>query len=229
MNHVVRLEIFLLAFGGGLVLSKKPAFSMFLGLFIGYILYGFAFSYHVSTHEYYHLPLMVPVSLGLGLVFNTLVDAIKENRKTFGLSVIVLFLLSFMALKAWDVRVTLKRTDYRSEPAFWENLGEELGRETRVTGLMSDYGYRLKYWGWLAVDPWLGTADIDVRELAGAEIDLQQELERRLGQNDYFVVTQFGEYNNQPLLREYLESNYPLIIDRDSVIVFDLRENEQRK
>jgi 4-amino-4-deoxy-L-arabinose transferase-like glycosyltransferase len=223
LNHVVRLEIFLLAFVGGLVLSKKTAFGMFLGLFIGYILYGFVFSYHVSTHDYYHLPLMVPVSLGLGLFFETLVDAIHENRRTFSYAVIFLFILSFMALKAWDVRVTLKRVDYRSEPAFWANLGEELGRDARVTGLMTDYGYRLAYWGWLTVEPWLQTTDINVRELAGAEIDLQGELDRRLEESDFFVVTQFGEYNNQPMLKNYLEENYPLIIDRENVIVFDLR------
>lgn len=228
MNHVIPLEIFLLSFGGALVLSKKPAFGMFIGLFIGYILYGFVFSYHVSTHDYYHLPLMAPVSLGLGIVFKVVIDAIHENRKVFSMAAIILFIVGFMALKAWDVRVTLKRSDYRSEPAFWANLGEELGRDVRATGLMTDYGYRLAYWGWLTVEPWLGTADINVRELAGAEIDLQQELERRLGENDYFVVTQFGEYNNQPLLKEYLEENYPLVIDREDVIVFDLRNKNPK-
>lgn len=224
MNHVIGLELFLLAFGGALVLSKKQVSGMFIGLFVGYLIYGFAFSYHISTHDYYHLPLMIPVSLGLGLVFKTLVNAIHENKKPLSRVVLVLFILVFMVLKAWDIRVTLKRSDYRSEPAFWENLGEELGRDARVTGLISDYGYRLAYWGWMTVEPWLQTTDINVRELAGAEIDLQQELERRLGENDYFVVTLMGEYNNQPLLKEYLESNYPMIIDRESVIVFDLRK-----
>lgn len=226
LSHVVRLEIFLLAFGGGLILSKKPAFGMFLGLFVGYILYGFIFSYHVSTHDYYHLPLIVPVSLGLGLVFKTVVDAFHEKRKIFSAVVIIIFIIGFMALKAWDVRVTLKRVDYRSEPAFWANLGEELGSDARVTGLLTDYGYRLSYWGWLTVEPWLQAADINVRELAGAEIDLQYELERRLEESDFFVVTQFGEYNNQPMLKECLEENYPMIIDRENVIVFDLRKNE---
>ena len=88
---------------------------------------------------------------------------------------------------------------------------------------MADYGYRLAYWGWLTVEPWLGIADINVRELAGAELDLQAELDRRLGENDFFVVTQFGEYNNQPLLKEYLEENYSMFINHQDVIVYDLR------
>ncbi len=229
INQVVGLGVFLLAFAGGLVLSKKNSFGMFLGLFIGYIMYGFVFAYHISTHDYYQLPLMVPASLGLGLVFKTLVNTINEHRRKFGITVVVSFLLVFMVLKAWDVRVTLKRTDYRAEPAFWENLGKELGYDSRVTGLMSDYGYRLAYWGWLIVDPWLQNTDINVRELAGADINVLQELQDRLAQNDYFVVTQFAEYNNQPLLKEYLEKNYPEIIDREDVIVFDLRQNDQTK
>ena len=223
MNHVIGLEIFLLSLGTVLGLAKKPAFGMFLGLFIGYIIYGFVFSYHVSTHDYYHLPLMAPVSLGLGILFKTLLDAVSRERKRFGMAVMVLFTLIFMSLKAWDVRVTLKRSDYRAEPAFWENLGAELGQDARVTGLMADYGYRLAYWGWLTVEPWLGMADINVRELAGAELDLQAELDQRLGENDYFVITQFGEYNNQPLLKEHLEGNFQKIIDRQDVVVFDLR------
>lgn len=223
MNHVIGLEVFLVSFGAALILAKKPAFGMLLGLLAGYIIYGFVFSYHVSTHDYYHLPLMAPVALGLGLLFKTMLNAVEKERKIFGQLVMAVFILGFMMLKAWDVRVTLKRTDYLSEPVFWENLGAELGQDARVTGLMADYGYRLAYWGWMTVEPWLGIADINVRELAGAELDLQAELDRRLGENDFFVVTQFGEYNNQPLLKEHLEGNYPKIIDRQDVVVFDLR------
>lgn len=224
MNHVIGLEVFLVSFGAALALAKKSTFGMFLGLFFGYILYGFVFSYHVSTHDYYHLPLMVPVSLGLGILFKTILNAINKDRNILCHLVMVVFILFFMLLKAWDVRVTLKRLDYRSEPAFWENLGAELGQDARVTGLMADYGYRLAYWGWLTVEPWLGTADINVRELSGAELNLQAELDRRLGENDFFVVTQFGEYNNQPLLKEYLEQYYQKFIDRQDVVVFDLRQ-----
>lgn len=225
MNHVIGLEIFLLAVAGSLILSKKPASGLFLGLNLGYLLLGFTFSYHISTHDYYHLPLMVSVSLGLALVLKALVSVVQENRKTFSLIVLTSLILVFMLLKAWEIRVTLKRADYRSEPAFWKNLGEELGRDARVTGLMTDYGYRLAYWGWLTVEPWLQNTDINIRELAGAEVNLQQELARLLGENDYFVVTQMSEYENQPLLKEYLENNHSKIIDRENVFVFDLRQN----
>jgi hypothetical protein len=47
-----------------------------------------------------------------------------------------------------------------------------------------------------------------------------------LEESDFFVATKFGEYNNQPMLKDYLEENYPLIIDRENVIVFDLRQSE---
>ncbi len=36
-----------------------------IGLWVGYILYGFTFPYHFMTHDYYHLPLILVVTFGL--------------------------------------------------------------------------------------------------------------------------------------------------------------------
>ena len=83
MSRVVGLEIFLLALAGSLIFSKKKVAGLFIGLTIGYLLYGFTFSYHISTHDYYHLPLMVQVPLGLALVFKALVNAIEKEKMKF--------------------------------------------------------------------------------------------------------------------------------------------------
>ena len=108
MSRVVGLEIFLLALAGSLIFPKKKVAGLFIGLTIGYLLYGFTFSYHVSTHDYYHLPLMVQVPLGLALVFKALVNAIEKEKMKFSRLIIAAVLVVFMALKAWDARVTLK-------------------------------------------------------------------------------------------------------------------------
>ena len=167
MSHVIGLEIFLIALAGSLIFPKKSEIGLFIGLTIGYLLYGFTFSYHISTHDYYHIPLMVQVSLGLALVFKALISAIEKQNIKFSRLVLAVVLLVFMALKAWDVRVTLKRVDYRAEIKFWQNLGTELGHDKKITGLLSDYGYRLSYWGWMKVSPWMQMMDINLRELAG--------------------------------------------------------------
>ena len=224
MSHVIGLEVFLLALAGSLIFPKKSESGLFIGLTVGYLLYGFTFSYHVSTHDYYHIPLMVQVPLGLALVFKALISAIEKNKLRLSRLVLAAILLVFMALKAWDVRVTLKRADYRGEIKFWQNLGTELGNDKKITGLLSDYGYRLSYWGWMKVSPWMQIMDINLRELAGEKIDYQKALEQNLIGNDLFVVTLMDEFSRQPELQDYLHSNYPIIKETSEIIIFNLHE-----
>lgn len=224
MSRVIGLEIFLLALAGSLIFPKKNVIGLFIGLTVGYLLYGFTFSYHISTHDYYHIPLMIQVSLGLALIFKTLVDAAEKNKGRYSHLVLATILLAFMALKGWDVRVTLKRVDYRNEVKFWQNLSAEIGNDKNVSGLLSDYGYRLSYWGWMKVSPWMQMMDINLRELAGETVDYQAALEQDLAGNDLFVVTLMDEFSGQPKLQDYLRTNYPIIKDTSEVIIFNLIE-----
>lgn len=224
MSRVVGLEIFLLSLAGSLIFPKKNMVGLFIGLTIGYLLYGFTFSYHVSTHDYYHLPLMVQVPLGLALVLKALVSTIEKEKIRFSRLIIVALLAAFMALKAWDARVTLKRVDYRNEIVFWRNLGAELGSDRKITGLVSDYGYRLSYWGWMKVNPWMQMMDINLRELAGEPVEFQSALEQSLMGEDLFVVTLMDEFNNQPELKKFMNANFQIIKNTPEVIIYDLNE-----
>ena len=127
-----------------------------------------------------------------------------------------------MVLKAWDARVTLKKTDYRNEIRFWEKLGDQLGHASHVEGLLTDYGYRLAYWGWMDVSPWMDTADINLRELAGNDVDLTAAFQEAVKGKDYFVITQMDELARQPELKQALDENFSLIEDTDEVIIYDL-------
>ena len=224
MSRVVGLEIFLLALAGSLIFPKKKVIGLFVGLTVGYLLYGFTFSYHISTHDYYHLPLMLQVPLGLALVFKALVDAIEKEKMKYSRLIIAVVLIVFMSLKAWDARVTLKRVDYRGEILFWRNLGTEVGSEQRITGLLSDYGYRLSYWGWMKVNPWMQMMDINLRELAGESVDFQAALEQSLVGEDLFIVTLMDEFARQPELQKFMNSNYRIIKETPEIIIYDLNE-----
>ena len=167
---------------------------------------------------------MVQVPLGLALVFKALVNAIEKEKMRFSRLIIAAVLIVFMALKAWDARVTLKRVDYRGEILFWRNLGTELGSDQKITGLLSDYGYRLSYWGWMKVNPWMQMMDINLRELAGEPVDFQAALEQSLVGEDLFIVTLMDEFANQPELQKYMNSNYRIIKDTPEIIIYDLNE-----
>ena len=55
----------LIGLAGVFMIRDKTSRSMTAGAFAGYFIYGVVFSYHSSTHDYYHLPLIPLVALGL--------------------------------------------------------------------------------------------------------------------------------------------------------------------
>jgi len=199
--------------------------SLLLGLLAGYILYGFLFSYHFITHNYYQLPLFVFISLSLAVVGKTLFQRLKEINNTsviarLSVAGIILFAMAF---EMWNVRVELVRDDDRAEPQFWAALGEKLGRSSSVIGLTQDYGNRLAYWGWKVTDQWPTTGDQNLRELAGVAKTFDEIFASRVEGKDYFVVTNFNQFNNQPELKERLFNTYSILEENPEYIIFDLK------
>lgn len=222
IKGVIGLEIFLAGLVGLIVFPKKRWRGLLLGLLLGYFTYGFVLPYHISTHDYYQMPLLAFTALGLGALFDYIISNLPR-KNWYSLGTIALVLSAFMVLKTWDSRVAFKKVDYHNETRFWEKLGERLGHDSKVTGLMADYGYRLAYWGWVDVSPWLQTSDINLRELAGQDVDMDAAFESAVAGNDYFVVTSMDEFERQPDLKEALNAAYPLIESNDEVLIYDLR------
>lgn len=222
IDGAVGLEIFLTGLVGLVAFPKKRWRGFAIALLLGYFVYGFTFPYHISTHDYYQMPLLAITALGLAAIFDFVIANLPhKNRLSIGAFALVL--TAFMVLKAWDSRVTFKKVDYHNETRFWEKLGDQLGHDNRVIGLLSDYGYRLAYWGWMDVTPWLQTSDINLRELAGQQVDLDASFQSAVEGHDYFVVTSMGEFDKQPNLKAALNATYPLIEANDEVLIYDLR------
>jgi len=222
MNRVVGFEFFLVAMIGIVLFAPKQKAGFLAGFVVGYLLYGLTFSYHISTHDYYHLPLVVPVAIGLALIFGNLIKA-KDKLSVYQYAAVAIVLLSFMVIKSWDARVSLKRTNYQNEVRFWEKLGERIPNGKQVIGLLPDYGHRLAYWGWTPVTAWSSSSDQALRALAGQDVDT--DIAADLGNEDYdlFIITDMAEYEKQPALKEYLESNFPAVEQTSEVIIFDLK------
>jgi hypothetical protein len=43
---------------------------------------------------------------------------------------------------------------------------------------------------------------------------------------DYFVVTLFGDFDAQPLLKAYLNDHYPIYAQGDGYLIFDLTQRK---
>ena len=222
MNTAIHLEIVLASVLGISLFTKKKYFFLLLGFLIGYILYGFAFSYHITTHDYYHLPLIIPVSIGFGILLGKIFRVSERNRNITKI-IFTAVILVFVGINTWQIRSSLSRSNYLDEVEKWEYIGEQLGHESRVIGLFTDYGYRLAYWGWTFVSSWTTSDDVVLRELAGQEINLEDDLAHRISDFDYFVIADQEEYLKQEFLKVYFESNFLKQEVVEDIIIYDLR------
>lgn len=206
-----------------LTVPRREQRALLIGLWAGYFLYGMTLPYHISTHDYYQLPLIPLVALGLAAGLQKLVDHFPSPRwPAAALAAAVLVFV--VAVDAWDVRVTLKRTDYRPEIKVWQTLGEKLRGKGRVIGLTHDYGYRLAYWGQVPNDAWLNNADINLQNLAGNQVDLETRFAEAAQNYDLFVVTVRGELDAQPVLSDRLLNGYRLVEETGDYLIFDLHQ-----
>jgi 4-amino-4-deoxy-L-arabinose transferase-like glycosyltransferase len=215
----------LIALVGVFLFRTRAQRGMAVGLWIGYLAYGLAFPYYFITHTYYHLPLIPIVSLGLIPAADlTLRQLAAQSKSWVWRAGFIAILLLGVGVKMWDARVALVRQDFHHEIAYWRQLGEEIGHETKVVELSGDYGVRLAYFGWIDGSEWPLTADTRLRQLAGqSQPDFAAAFAEKTSGKDVFVVTSLSEWENQTDLQQYVTAHYPLIGQGDGYLIFDLR------
>jgi len=202
---------------------NAPRFLV-VGAWLGYIVFGFAFPYHFITHEYYHLPLIPIVAIGLIPVADLLVRQVALQKGWLWRAMFAGLLLLGVAMKMWEARNYMVSNGYRHEVAYWQELGQRIGYDKKIVELSGDYGYRLAYFGWVSGSHWLTNSDEALRVLAGqTPPDFATTFAEQVAGKDLFVVTSPPEWENQPELREYLTAHYPLIDQGDGYWIFDLR------
>jgi hypothetical protein len=223
ISSVVGFEFFLAGILGLLTVRDRGGRTLLLGVLCGYFIYCLTFSYYVSTHDYYHEPLIPLVALGVAAGLDANLRQLLGPRWIV-YPVVVGILLFAITIKGWDVRNTLKRQNFQGEEKYWQKLGQTLGQDTSVVGLTHDYGYRLAYWGWVETTNWMTTGDMNLRSLAGQTYDMQKTFDDQAAGKDYFVVTLMNEFNNQPALKKLLTENYSIYEDGGDYLIFDLHK-----
>ncbi len=210
------------------LIRQKQNRIFFLCLWLGYVFYGFTFAYHIFTHDYYHLPLIPIIALGLGYLFAALFSYFESvNTHWFPRMSIILVLLASLGICVQVTRGTLIARDYRHEAKYWSELGANIGGNAPVIALTHDNGYRISYWGFVNPKLWPTAGDRTIKSLVGATDPafLQMFKELTAGK-EYFLVTLIGEFESQSDLYEHLISNYPYQ-QGDGYYLFDLKNPQQ--
>ena len=212
------------AFIGILLYPSSRQRFMAIGLWVGYIAMGFAFSYHYLTHDYYHLPIILIVAFGLIPVADLLVRQVTENRGWLWRVAFAAVLVLGVDMQIWVSRNSMAAVDYRADPEYYQELGTLIGHDTKVVQLSGDYGYRLAYYGWVNGVNWPSLGDVNVRAMAGqAAPEFSAEFADYTAGRDLFVITSLDELNRQPQLRDYLAANFPVWARGEGYLIYDLR------
>jgi len=223
VKGVVGFGWLLIALLGSLVVRDRTLRSGLIGWWIGYVVFGFVFAYHISSHDYYSLPIVPAAALGIGVAGEILLSRLQNNSRLIKM-VSVIILMAGVILSAWDARTELKRKDYRSQAETWNRTGQQFSPQDSIVALSQNYGYNLAYWGWRRYTYWSTTGDNYLRELGEQNVDFLTNFQEKIKGADYFLVTDFGEFDRQPQLKLFLQENYPLIKQDPEYWIYNLQD-----
>ena len=78
------------------------------------------------------------------------------------------------------------------------------------------------YYGWQKVNLWPPRGEIKLAKLRGNEKDFNDYFYKRIDGKNYFLITSFNQFNDQPVLKETLYERYPVFAEGPGYLIFDL-------
>ena len=223
-ENVISVPWMALALAGLVIFANKKE-KIFLGsLWLSYLLYGLTFAHHISSHDYYSLPAIPLIALCISLAAVAFSKTLLATSATIHLPnkylpaiPLQLFYNSLLLGSILLITVTqytqMRANDYRAQANFWQEVGNAVGHQPGVIALTTDYGYPLAYYGWQNSSLW--PASVNIQDYDETFNDLAKN-------KDYFLITDFEEYDRQPGLQERLEKTFPVLAQGRGYLVFDL-------
>lgn len=202
LGRVVGYIGFIGALFGTLMFRQGLPRALLIGLWTGYFVYGLVFTYHIHTHDYYHLPLIPIVALSLGPIGALVINRLTNQRWLVAiLSIILLTVVLGIGLNIrqmqWrdispDVKTKLKllgavfgvnpqfikffKPDFEREVKIAQEIGEIVGHSTNTIFLTSDdYGNSLLYHGELSGIDWPTSSVLQAWGKRGIQQELNAE------------------------------------------------------
>ncbi len=201
--------------------DKKRRFI--LALWAGYALFGITFNYHISTHDYYSLPLIPIAALSIAPLADLFFKQLKIRLKPPSSAAVIAILLFGIFASLWNTRAQMKSVDYRPEAQMWAEISRKVDGYN-LAGLTQDYGSRMAYWGWRNITSWPTYGDLLYHDdLRGAQRDFENQFAEIAAKKDLFIVTDFTDLNRQPFLKATLEE-FPIFAEGNGYLIYDLRE-----
>lgn len=207
----------------GIFIIREKRIRVFLtGIWGAYLVFGLYFNYHISTHDYYSLPLIAIVALSLAPLGDWFFARLAGAGPGWARSAIFVILLYGVFSIVWVVRNEMKSVDYRPQAAYWMEIREALGGRGSVVALTEDYGNRLAYWGWQKATLWPSYGDLYQADVRGNRRDIEKLFAEMAAQKTYFLVTDLEDFAKQEDLQVLL-AGYSVLVQGDGYVIYDLQ------
>lgn len=201
------------------------------GLLASYIAYCLLFTYHAATHSYYHLPMIVIVSICLApLAWAARKIYLARDFPAPVTALCVTVLATAMLYFSMPAAHFIAPSDKAQGHAELSKLLRQIcGDDARLIYLdrYYTYGRPLAFYSWLPVLWWPTQADLDFeRKTHGEAESAAERLQKMLARADrptHFVVTNFPEFRQQEDLRALLDARFEKIAEGPVGVIYDLR------
>lgn len=196
-------------------------------LWAGYVLLGLVFTYHIHTHDYYHLVLIPVVALSLAPVVGSLLQRLDGMCSRRSARVVAMVVLGLAVVSSMD-KASWRRTR-RSPEAFLataEAVGQAVNHSHKTIVLSPESGKPLTFHAEIAGVKWPTRNDLVTHELRGKPmLTARQRLDGLIAAHgsEYFIVTFARELSTQEGLKQLLTSEFPVIARGRYHQIFDLR------
>jgi len=214
IGQVVGIIPFILGLVGLFMTKRDAAGYLFMTLWLFYLIYGLVFTFHIHTHNYYHLLLIPVAALSIGYLGSSIIESgirfISPLRKGLLLTVLMIILtLAGLNIKEMNLKgekEILKSAgllvgvtpefykflidDFKEEIKTAREIGKIVNHSTETVFLTSDFGRSLTYHGEFSGLPWPISTSLQEREERGLKIPAREELFNP----NYLTIRTHGRY-----------------------------------
>lgn len=209
------------------LIRSRFARIVMISLWAGYGAFCLAFTYHIATHDYYHLQLVPIVAISIGPMAAVVIKNILKLHETWysraAVTVLGAAAIVLLSVKA-EAMTRMPDADRKIQTAV--EIGQRIGHSTNTIHLSADYGLPLEYHGKFSGRPWPLISDLEWERLAGnPPLSAQDRFETWFASEspEYFVVADLREYEAQSDLKNFLSANFLVMAHSDDYLIFELQ------
>jgi hypothetical protein len=187
------------------VAADRLGRRLLAALLAGYAAFAIAFTYHMPTHDYYHLPYLAVAAIGMAAFVARLEGFFNARASAWRAYALCAALAVLGSLAAWP---RLRLDDAAMFMQMYQEIGALTEHDTRALFLDKEYGYALMYHGELSGDSWPNRDDLAAEAIDGRPtVDAETRFARDYADwaPNYFIVTDLSSLAASPDLDAMLE------------------------